>query len=147
MQAPSLYSYFPSKNAIYDAMFADGYATLLDRIEGVEASSLHEMARLFVDLCVEDPARYQLLFQRTVPGFEPSVESFALAQQFYERGREELAKHGLKTQADLDLWTAVMTGLTDQQISNDPGGDRWLRLVDDAVDMLLSRSRSAKRRR
>jgi hypothetical protein len=30
-----------------------------------------------------------------------------------------------------------LTGLTDQQISNDPGGDRWKRLVDRAVLMLL----------
>ncbi len=37
--------------------------------------------------------------------------------------------------AAMDLWTAIATGLTDQQISNDPGGDRWLRLVDTAVDL------------
>ena len=147
MQAPSLYSYFASKNAIYDAMFAAGYAQLLARVEGIEARSLHDVARVFIELCVEDPVRYQLLFQRTIPGFEPSVESFAAAQQFYERGRQEVAKHGLTTQADLDLWTALMTGLTDQQISNDPGGDRWLRLVDEAVDMLLLHKHSAKRPR
>ena len=31
-----------------------------------------------------------------------------------------------------------MTGLVDQQISNDPGGDRWTRLVDDVVRMFLT---------
>jgi hypothetical protein len=31
-----------------------------------------------------------------------------------------------------------MTGLVDQQIANEPGGDRWTRLVEDAVRMLLS---------
>jgi hypothetical protein len=31
-----------------------------------------------------------------------------------------------------------MTGLVDQQISNDPGGDRWIRLIDDAVVMFLA---------
>jgi AcrR family transcriptional regulator len=35
MRAPSLYSYFDSKAAIYDAMFAEGNAELLARIEGV----------------------------------------------------------------------------------------------------------------
>ena len=35
----------------------------------------------------------------------------------------------------LDLWTAISTGLVDQQISNDPGGDRWTRLIDEAVDL------------
>ena len=32
MRAPSLYGYFDSKNALYDAMFADGYAELLARV-------------------------------------------------------------------------------------------------------------------
>jgi mRNA degradation ribonuclease J1/J2 len=36
-----------------------------------------------------------------------------------------------------------MTGLTDQQISNDPGGTRWRRLVDRAVDMLLTDSHNS----
>jgi len=31
-----------------------------------------------------------------------------------------------------------MTGLVDQQISNDPGGDRWSRLVDEVVTMFLA---------
>ena len=31
---------------------------------------------------------------------------------------------------------AMMTGITDQQISNDPGGDRWIQLIDRAVDLL-----------
>ena len=31
MQAPSLYSYFDSKHAIYDAMFAQGAQEFLDR--------------------------------------------------------------------------------------------------------------------
>ena len=35
--------------------------------------------RFFVEFCTEDPARYQLLFQRTIPGFEPSPESFAIS--------------------------------------------------------------------
>ena len=31
----------------------------------------------------------------------------------------------------------MLTGLTSQQISNDPGGDRWSGLVDESVDMFL----------
>jgi AcrR family transcriptional regulator len=33
MRPPSLYSYFPSKNAIYDAMFLQGGLALLRRCE------------------------------------------------------------------------------------------------------------------
>jgi len=45
---------------------------------------------------------------------------------------------GLDSDRDLDLWTAILTGLVDQQISNDPGGMRWERLIDDAVDMFFA---------
>jgi hypothetical protein len=38
----------------------------------------------------------------------------------------------------VDLWTAVATGLVSQQLANDPGGDRWVRLIDRAVAMLLA---------
>src|SRR3954463_14228493 len=37
MRAPSLYVYFDSKNALYDAMFADGNAELLRRVEAAAA--------------------------------------------------------------------------------------------------------------
>lgn len=40
--------------------------------------------------------------------------------------------------ATLDLYTAMLTGLASQQISNDPGGDHWPRLVPDAVDRVLA---------
>ncbi|HUF99385.1 MAG TPA: hypothetical protein VMM60_14750 [Ilumatobacter sp.] len=95
----------------------------------------------FVDFCVTDPVRYQLLFQRTIPEFTPSTQSYAVAVQAYEQMTERLATIGVRDQETLDLWTAMMTGLTDQQISNDPGGDRWTRLIDRAVDMLLADAR------
>jgi AcrR family transcriptional regulator len=152
MQAPSLYQYFDSKHAIYDAMFAQGYRELLERMVWDDTdkdtrAKLKRRARLFIDFCVEDPARYQLLFQRTIPGFEPSSESYALAVESLTYTRTELGKAGLTEPANLDLWTALITGLTDQQISNDPGGDRWLQLVDEAVDMLLDHLDTKKRRR
>jgi AcrR family transcriptional regulator len=142
MRAPSLYVYFDSKNALYDALFADGYRRLLDRVAEVHRpddprETLRLAAHLYVDFCVQDPARTQLLFLRTIPGFEPSPESYALAQQVLDRLAEALAAAGAPDPADLDLWTAVLTGLATQQTSNDPGGDRWSRLVDTAVDRLL----------
>ena len=36
---------------------------------------------------IEDPVRYQLLYQRTIPGFEPSPESYQLAAEAIERAR------------------------------------------------------------
>ena len=149
MQAPSLYSYFGSKHDIYDAMFCEGWQAYLERIRATgEPRAVREAfrtaARTFVDFALEDPARYQLLCQRTIPGFEPSPESYAVAVEALEMARARFARHGITDPALVDLWTAMTSGLVDQQIANDPGGRRWYRLIDDVVDMFLAH---VKRRR
>lgn len=146
MRAQSIYSYFASKHDIYDAMFLEGYEAfadwMTDAIRDEQSASdplvaARASVHAFVTFCTTDPVRYQLLFQRTIPGFTPSEESWAVALRAYEQMREGLVAVGVHDQATLDLWTAVMTGITDQQISNDPGGARWTQLVDRSVDMLL----------
>ena len=148
MRAPSLYVYFDSKNALYDAMFAEGNAELLRRggvvtteveAAGVAPSeALLAGAVMFFDFCLEDPARYQLLFLRTVPGFEPSAASYALAREALEQMRAVMRAAGVGGPEQVDLWTAMLSGLVAQQVSNDPGGDRWRRLVRPAVEMFLA---------
>lgn len=151
MQPPSLYSYFDSKAAIYDAMFADGYRQLLDERAHLPAPTsvdeFKEGCRRFFAFAVADPSRYQLLFQRTIPGFEPSPDSMALAHEALSWAEEALAGIGVRDPRALDLYTALLTGLTDQQISNDPGGDRWGRLLDDALDMYLAHVRPHDRKK
>jgi AcrR family transcriptional regulator len=142
MRAPSLYGYAGSKNALFDLMFADGYRQLIERIDEQERPEdpedlVRTAARLFVTFAVEEPARFQLLFQFTAPGFEPSEESMGLARRALDELAGVLAAAGVEDRAELDLWTATLTGLASQQVSNDPGGDRWLRLVDVAVSRLL----------
>lgn len=144
MKAQSIYSYFASKGEIYDAMFHEGYLAFAaiadDAFEDTGAPALdrvHYMAHRFFDFCTSDPVRYQLLFQRTIPEFEPSDESFAVALAAYESMTARMADLGITDPSAVDLWTAMLTGLTDQQISNDPGGDRWERLIDRAIDMTL----------
>lgn len=140
MRAPSLYSYFASKDAIYDAMFADGQRELLAVIsdlpvDDADRESVREAAHRYFCFCTSDPVRYQLLFQRTIPGFEPSPESYALASEVLDTAERAITAAGLADARLVDLWTALLTGLADQQISNDPGGDRWYRLLDEAVDL------------
>jgi AcrR family transcriptional regulator len=140
LRAPSLYSYFPSKDAIYDAMFAQGQVELAEHLAflpetGVTREQIRAGARAFFEFCTADPVRYQLLFQRTLPGFEPSAASYALAVATLERLDRQLRALGVTEARHRDLWTALLTGLTDQQISNDPGGDRWARLLDESVDL------------
>jgi AcrR family transcriptional regulator len=140
MRAPSLYSHFASKHAIYDAMFGDAWETYLAHVEGLELPSspraaLRVIARNFFDFAMADLARHQLMALRTIPGFTPSAESYAPAVKVFERFREEVAAIGITDDADIDLYTALVAGLVDQQWANDPGGTRWARLLDRAVDM------------
>lgn len=144
MRAPSLYGHFAGKNEIYDALFAEGYDAFLDAFADIRAAgepattALVRGARRFVELAVADPARMQLLFLRVIPGFEPSTSSYARATRLLEEMGEVLAEVGVTDPAALDLWTATLTGLATQQTSNDPGGTRWLALVDRAVAMLMA---------
>ncbi len=143
LRAQSLYVYFPSKHAIYDAMFAEANRELLDRDRSVDLDAdpviaLRQSARQFVDFCTEDLARYQLLFQRTIPGFEPSEESYSLAREVLDGGHRVLAGVGVTEPADVDLYTGLISGLVAQQNANEPGGDRWTRQLDRAIDMYLA---------
>lgn len=61
-----------------------------------------------------------------------------LARQSYRHLLSDLAGIGVTDQAAIDLWAAVHLGLTGQQVANDPGGHRWVSLVDEAVDMFLA---------
>ena len=141
LKAPSLYSYFESKNAIYDAMFAQGCQQLLDERPAHIPSDLlggvKTIMGYFVSFCVAAPVRYQLLFQRTIPGFVPSAETFAISQNAMRLTRDWFAEHGLDRPEVVDLFTAVGSGIAAQQNSNEPGGDRWTRLVDDAALMFV----------
>jgi AcrR family transcriptional regulator len=140
MEPQSLYTYVSSKHAVYDHLFADGNHELLARLERIEISdepreALRAIARLFVTFAAEDQARYELLFMRTIPDFEPSPESYAVALEVVSKGRAVLTAAGLGDDADFDLWTALVAGLASQQLANDPGSDRYIRLIDAAVAM------------
>ena len=87
-------------------------------------------ARTFFDFAVGDLARHQLMNLRTIPGFEPSAEAYAPAVRGAARSaRRHRRAHGITRQEDLDLYVALVGGLVDAQLANDPGGDRWSRLA------------------
>jgi AcrR family transcriptional regulator len=143
MRAPSLYTHFGSKHAIYDAMFADAWTEYVAVVQATQLPDpatpravLRTTAHTFFDFAVADLARHQLMNQRTIPGFEPSAEAYAPAVRALELFRGLLADLGITGEEDVDLCVAVTGGLVDAQLANDPGGDRWGRLVDRAVDMI-----------
>ncbi len=139
IRPPSLYGYFPSKHALYDALFARGAALVLDRVRAeaesldIEGRPLDELllrsAEVFVGWSIEHPAYTQLLFWRPVPGFTPSDEAYAPAVELVELSRARFAtfqEHGL-VRADVDVddvqrdWTILVSGVISQQLSNAPG--------------------------
>lgn len=143
LRQPSLYAYFDSKLALYDAMFADGYRQLLDVVrarpsEKQPRPALADFVHLMVQFATEDIVRFQMLFQRTIPAFEPSPASYALALEFVEIAAGMLTAAGVSRTGNLDMFSALVAGLCDQQVANDPGGDRWVRLSGPAVAMFLA---------
>jgi hypothetical protein len=75
--------------------------------------------------------------ERPIPGFRPALESFQITAAALAGTRADLEATGVRGEPALDLWRALITGLVSLQIANDPGGDRWTRLQDNAFDMFL----------
>jgi AcrR family transcriptional regulator len=142
IRQPSLYEYFDSKHALYDAMFADGNRQLLERLEALRLprdprAALKKYLAAFVAFALEDPARCELLFQRHIPGFTPSPESYELAEAALAGAIKLMHDAGVVDQGDIDCIVAMTAGLMDAQMSNDPGGRRWTRHLNRLIDLLV----------
>lgn len=155
VQPPSLYKYFRSLHAIYDALFARGLAGnwqavsgALDGVVGGERR-LRAGCRAGVEWAVTNPALAQLLFWRPVPDFTPSPETFAASVDQMAFTRQELAaavaQGDLVAGTDVDeaarMLTVVLGGLISQQMANQPGVSyaegQFSQLTDRAIDMYL----------
>ena len=142
----SLTYYFPTKQALLDALFADGFADLRrtfdtlptapDPVQGVV-----DVAVAFVDHCVAHPAAYHLMLQGTVPGFEPSDASHAIALSVLQELIDRLATAGVTEPADLALVRSVMSGLAAEQIANDPNGRLFADQTERAIRAILEEIR------
>jgi AcrR family transcriptional regulator len=139
IRAPSLYVYFPSKHALYDALFARGAQSVLAAMEAsfaahpvASASTLEEImlerAETFVRWSMRHVAYAQLLFWRPVPGFTPSPEAYEPAirlarlaeEQFAQLQRRGLIRADLAARQALRDWTILISGVISQQLSNAP---------------------------
>lgn len=145
MRPQSLAWYFPSKNALYDAMHARGNEEFLARLDAAGPLDVRGAAHLFAAFCLERPERFQLLSQRTVPGFVPSAAAAELARTAFAAWRTALAAAGVTDRDGVDVLTAVVKGVVDQQITHDPAGRRYLRHLDTVIDMFLAHDRDAAR--
>ena len=140
MRPPSLYSHFDSKNAVYDAMFAESWRDVSQTFEEMQQptaprEALLAEAELWFEFATADLARHQLMNQRVMHDFEPSPEAYAEAVTCYRRLEEAMRAKGVRKEVDLDLWTSLLAGVINQQEANDPGGKRWRRQLPRIVDM------------
>jgi AcrR family transcriptional regulator len=164
MRAPSLYKYFPSLNAIYDALFARGNAEVSAYIDAAIDGSEPGLDRLLVASramarwCTVESGLAPLLYWRPVPGFEPSPESFAPSRQVWQRFRDDLAaavrNRQLTPAADSEvamrLLTIVVAGISSQHMANEPHesfeAGNFTSLTDDALQMFVRRYTPARRK-
>jgi AcrR family transcriptional regulator len=142
MRAPSLYTYFPSKNDLYDAMYRQGMQQFADAMDATPLGrdareSLANRSRTFARMSLDDPARYELLFHRPIPDFVPSAEALQIGLDGLAATRRFAIEAGMRTQEAFDVYVSTNRGLIAMQIANDPGGDRWARLIDDALEMVV----------
>jgi AcrR family transcriptional regulator len=165
IRPPSLYKYFPSLHGVYDALFARGNARLASYVdEAVEElepglDRLLEVTRAFVRWSMLNHGLAPLLFWRPIPGFEPSPESYALAERLVERSRGDLStavRNGeLAADADTDetfrLFTSLSAGLCSQQLANEPDATyetgSFTSLTDRALDMFVQQHSPPRRRK
>ena len=79
---------------------------------------------------------HQLLFQRTIPGFEPSDAAMEPSRGFIQLMTERIRAARIEGQSEVDVISAIVAGLAHQQVADDPGGDRWVLLACGVVEML-----------
>jgi AcrR family transcriptional regulator len=142
MQPPSLYTHFASKNAVFDAMYQGAWEAYRDifvqartTMPTAPRAALRVVAHTFFDFAVADLPRFQLMNQRTVADFVPTDQAYTPAVEVLDMLGALLTELGLPEQAERDLCVAIIGGLVDAQLANDPGGTRWESLLDRAVDM------------
>ena len=162
IRPPSLYGYFDGKHALYDALFERGWRALQRALEqaavtGDGADPLtawRDGTTVLVRWAVEHPAHSALMFWRPVPGFAPSARAYEPAVELEAASRAMLVRlrDTGHLAADLDLdrayraWTAIVSGVVSQQLSNAPGepfeSGAFTAVLPDVMDMWLVHHRT-----
>ncbi len=154
IQPPSLYKYFPSLMAVYDALYGRATQALLDAVREAmaDANPGLDAVRRGLDACgrwtIDNRALAQLSMWRPVPSFTPSAESFRPSEQMVELihgglvdavAAGELGPEGGSDEA-LYLVSTMITGVLTQAMANEPeepwGGGRFSPALATLLDLL-----------
>jgi AcrR family transcriptional regulator len=134
VKPPSLYKYFPSLMAIYDALFLEGQRENLEAMRAAMQRAEPGLEALIAGLeasgqwGLDNRALAELLFWRPVPSFEPSPESFAVSMEMVELQRGALADAvakgelgpGANDERAIYLVSTLIAGVLGQAIANEP---------------------------
>jgi AcrR family transcriptional regulator len=134
VKPPSLYKYFPSLMAIYDALFLEGQRENLEAMrsgmQGVEPGLNALIAGLDASgqWGLDNRALAELLFWRPVPSFTPSPAAFAVSMEMVELQRGALADAvakgelgpGANDESAIYLVSTLIAGALGQAIANEP---------------------------
>jgi AcrR family transcriptional regulator len=134
VQPPSIYKYFPSLMAVYDALFLRGQAEHLAVMRQAMAGADPGLPTLIRGLeaggrwALANRALAQLLFWRPVPSFEPSTAAFAVSVEMVALQRAALAdavaagQLGPEADSDaaVDLVSTLIAGVVGQAMANEP---------------------------
>jgi AcrR family transcriptional regulator len=149
LRQQSLTHYFPTKQALFDALFAEGFADLrivLDRVPDSDdpIDAVVAVAEAVVEYCSAHPARYHLMLQRTVPGFAPSPASHKVALGCLGVLVDRLTAAGTTEPGDVALVRGLISGLAAEQIANEPGGRHYVSQTARGITALLGLRQSSR---
>jgi AcrR family transcriptional regulator len=133
VQTPSLYKYFPSIGAVYDALFERAAQQNLDALREGMARGEPGLDSLTTGLeasgrwVLKNQALAQLLFWRPVPNFEPSPTAFAPSREIAGIQQQAIAEAVSAGQLGPDaleeagyLVAILIKGVLTQAMANEP---------------------------
>jgi AcrR family transcriptional regulator len=153
VKTPSLYKYFPSLGAVYDALFERAASANLDVLRRAMAEGEPGLDALTVGLeasgrwALDNQALAQLLFWRPVPDFEPSAGAFAPSEEIAALQQQAIVDAVAAGQLGRDavkdagfMVSILIKGVLTQAIANEPqlpwGKGRFTPLFPRLMDLL-----------
>jgi AcrR family transcriptional regulator len=154
VQPPSLYKYFDSLMALYDALFQRGQHAHLQAMRAAMDQAAPGLEALEAGLdasgrwCLANGPIAQLMFWRPVPGFQPSAESMAPSIEMVEMQRRALADAvaarqlgpGAGSEETVYVLSVFISGVMGQALANDPdlpwGTGRFTPLLSKLINAL-----------
>ncbi len=137
IKPPSLYKYYPSAEAVLDALFGRAQQANLEVVTAAIDPGIGGLPALEAALtaagrwAVANPILAQLLFWRPIPDYTPTAAAFSptievvslLRTAILEAARVGQIHPDAATDEGLNLLAILHFGVIGQQLANDPDGD------------------------